>query len=195
MRQHGFTVIELLMAIVLTGIVTTGVFTFFNTQANQYFKLNTDSQNYSDLAVQSQRIAKVLRGLTDITVANDNDITVYAYFSPRDNTVSQIRYYKNAAATTLYADVTPLTANPPSGTLLTAQKKTYTIIPNFFTVTGSKLFTYLDSTGWTIATPISDLHTIKGVKINLAVPAKNPGPNGNTSMTLQVSLRNRKTNL
>lgn len=183
------------MAILVAAVVSTTLFTFFNTQLNQYFKLSADSQNFSDLAVQSQRIAKVLRGATDISVANDSDITVNAYFAPRDSTVSQIRYYKNAAGTKLYADITPYSSNPPSGTLQTNNKKTYTIIENFQTIAGFKLFVYLDSGGNVIPTPIGNLNTIKNIQINLAVPAKNPTQNGNSTMTLQVSLRNRKTNL
>lgn len=88
-----------------------------------------------------------------------------------------------------------MSANPPNGTLQTAQKKTYTIIENFQTITGVKLFNYLDSAGTTMNIPVADLHTIKGIRINLAVPTKNPTENGNTTMSLQVSLRNRKTNL
>ena len=192
--QPGFTVVELLIAISLAGILSVAAYGFFSSSISQYVKLSQDSQNLSDLAAQSQRIAKVLRGLTDITTALDNEIKVYAYFSPVDQYVSEVRYYKNAGGTILYADVTPLTANPPIGTLITANKKTYTIIDPFKTISGTNLFTYLDSGGTTLPTPIADQHTIKGVKINLSVPTIDPVANQVTT-SLQVSLRNRKTNL
>lgn len=194
-NQHGVTLIELIIAIFLASILTLTAFGFFNGTFNQYLKLNQDSSALSLLAQQSQRIAKVLRGLTDISSAGDNDLATYAYFSPVDQYVSQVRYYKNNTGTVLYADVTPMTANPPIGTLITSSKKTYTIIDNFYSVSGINLFTYLDSTGNTISTPISDQHIIKGIRINLAIPTTDAVNGTYTTTSLQVALRNRKTNL
>lgn len=194
--QSGFTISEMAIAIVLIGIISTAIFTFANNQLDQYFRLNEDTQNFSEITTSSQRIAKVLRGLTDIINANDNELEVYAYFAPRDTVVSKIKYYKNPEGSVLYADVTPMTSNPPNGTPITAEKKTFTIMPKFYSDLSSSLFTYLDSTNLVIPTPIANQHTIKGIKINIAVPSKNPGTStGNIAMSLQVSLRNRKTNL
>lgn len=190
----GFTIPELVVVIVLIGIVGTAFFTFTNTSINQYLSLQQEGYVFNDLATQSQRVAKVLRGLTDITAATQNEISVYAYFSPQDTYVSLIRYYKNLSGTILYADVTPMTQNPPNGTLKTAELKTYTIMDNFYSAPGVNLFEYLDSAGAVIPQPIADLHTIKGIRVNLAVPTKTPSIS-NDAMTLSVSLRNRKTNL
>lgn len=197
--SYGFTVVELLIAISLAAVLSTVAIGFFSSSFNNYIKLSKDSTNLSEVASQTQRIARVLRGLTDISDASSaNEITVYAYFSPVDSYVSQVRYYKNAAGTVLYADVTPMTANPPIGTLITANKKTYTIISTFYTVSGTNLFTYLDAAGNALTNPVTDQHTIKGIRINLAVPTivgkANPA-NSYTTTSLQVSLRNRKTNL
>lgn len=195
----GFTVVELLIAISLAAVLSLVAIGFFSSSFNNYIKLSKDSTNLSEVASQTQRIARVLRGLTDISDASSpNEITVYAYFSPVDTYVSQVRYYKNAAGTVLYADVTPMTANPPIGTLITANKKTFTIISTFYTVSGTNLFTYLDAAGNALTNPVTDQHTIKGIRINLAVPTivgkANPN-NSYTTTSLQVSLRNRKTNL
>ena len=195
----GFTVVELLIAISLAAVLSLVAIGFFSSSFNNYIKLSKDSTNLSEVASQTQRIARVLRGLTDISDASSpNEITVYAYFSPVDTYVSQVRYYKNAAGTVLYADVTPMTANPPIGTLITANKKTFTIISTFYTVSGTNLFTYLDAAGNALTNPVIDQHTIKGIRINLAVPTivgkANPN-NSYTTTSLQVSLRNRKTNL
>jgi hypothetical protein len=85
--------------------------------------------------------------------------------------------------------------NPPTGILLTAQKRTYTVIDDFFTQPSVDLFEYLDSAGNKFTLPITDLNTIKGIRVNLASSVKSPIANGNDAMTIQVSLRNRKTNL
>jgi prepilin-type N-terminal cleavage/methylation domain-containing protein len=195
LKERGFTLVELLVVIVMIGIVSTGVYTFINTSVSQYLALQSDGMLFGDLASQSQRIAQVLRGLTDITQATATDITAYAYFAPNDANVSQVHYYKNIAGTVLYADVTPMTANPPSGSLITTSKQTYTIISNFYSAPGVSTFVYLDSSGNPLAMPVSDLHTIKNIQINLAVPSKSPSANGNEAVSIQVNLRNRKTNL
>jgi hypothetical protein len=43
--------------------------------------------------------------------------------------------------------------------------------------------------------PISDLHTIKGIRINLTAQGNGQQNNGVQTVSTQVSLRNRKTNL
>ena len=125
--------------------------------------------------------------------ADDDEVTIYSYFFPTDTYVSLVHYYQNADSTILYADVTPMTSNPPIGTPINENKKTYTVINNLKLAPGVKLFEYLDSAGNALTLPISDLHTIKGVRVNLAV--SNEASPTNQIMTVQVSLRNRKTNL
>jgi hypothetical protein len=177
----------------LTLVLGLAFYTFFKTNLFTYLNLQKDASGFTTLAQQSQRISNVVRGLTDITAVSDNDVTIYAYFFPTDTYVSLVHYYLSADSKILYADVTPMTANPPVGTPITANKKTYTIIGNFKQPAGGKLFQYLDSSGAVMTLPISDLHTIKGVRINLAVTATIA--NGQQSLSEDVSLRNRKTNL
>lgn len=193
--QAGFTVIELSVVMAIALIVSLTAYTIFSTLLNQYFGLQKDASEFTNLATQSQRIATVVRGTTDIVSATNSDITVYAYFAPDDTYVSQVHYYLNATKTTLYADVTPMTANPPIGTPITAQKETHTIIDDYHVLSGLNLFNYIDGSGSTLTIPLSDENSVKTIQINLAVPADHPTPNGNQQITLQVNLRNRKTNL
>jgi hypothetical protein len=88
-----------------------------------------------------------------------------------------------------------MSANPPIGIPNDAAKQTYSIINNFSQVSGVKTFEYLDSAGGTLALPISDYYTVKGMKINLAVPVKTSSSTANSTMTIQVAIRNKKTNL
>lgn len=194
-QQRGYTLPELVVVIVVIGVVVAAMFTFVSTSVRRYVGLQGESAAFGQLAKQSQRIAQVLRGTTDVTTATADDVTVYAYFYPNDSYVSLVRYYKNTDKTKLLADVTPMTANPPIGTPITAKKQTYTIIDSFYTAPGVQTFTYLDAYGTTLALPISDLRTIKGVKISLAAPGDTIAKNSNNTITVQVSLRNRKTNL
>jgi prepilin-type N-terminal cleavage/methylation domain-containing protein len=194
-NQAGFTIIEMTVVMAIALIVSLTAYTIFSTLLNQYFGLQKDSSEFTNLASQSQRVANVVRGLTDIVSASNSDLTVYAYFAPDDTYVSQVHYYLNAGQTTLYADVTPMTANPPIGSLIPAQKVTHTIIDDYHVLPGLNLFSYLDGSGNTLSPPLSDENSVKSIKINLAVPADHPTPNGNQQISLQVFLRNRKTNL
>lgn len=193
--QAGFTIVELTVVMAIALIVSLTAYTIFSTLLNQYFGLQQDSAEFTTLATQSQRVATVVRGLTDIVSASNTDMTIYAYFSPDDTYVSLVHYYLNPAQTTLYADITPMTANPPIGTPIVAQKVTHTIIDDYHPLAGINLFNYLDGSGTILNLPLSDENTVKQIQINLAVPANHPTPNGNQQMSLQVTLRNRKTNL
>lgn len=185
----------MVITIALLALVTTIFYAGFNSMVFQYFRSQKTATQFSDLAFASQRVANVLRGTTDFIAVGDNDVTVYAYFYPNNQYVSQIRYYLNATNTSLMADVTPMSGNPPSGIPVTTGKKTYTIIPNYYKASGVNLFTYLDASGNTLPMPIADQHIIKGMKIVLAVPKVDASSTSGQTMTLNVSLRNRKTNL
>ncbi|MEK7626362.1 MAG: prepilin-type N-terminal cleavage/methylation domain-containing protein [Patescibacteria group bacterium] len=193
--EAGFSLIELVIAMTLIGIITTILYTVFNNNFSQFMALQTNNVKHGELSTQSQRMGSLIRGLTDITAATSSELTFYAYLSPRDDTVSLIRYYKSTDGTKLHADVTPMSANPPTGTPITSDQKTITLLDNFYTVSGVNLFTYLDSAGNTLTTPITDLRTIKGVKTTLAVANTVPVITGNETVSVQVSLRNRKSNL
>ncbi|MCX6728082.1 MAG: prepilin-type N-terminal cleavage/methylation domain-containing protein [Candidatus Saccharibacteria bacterium] len=194
-EENGFTLVELTVVIALSGIAAIIIFTVFNTSFLNYLGLQQDSSAFDNLTRSSQRIATVFRGITDITVANNNDLTFYSYFSPNDTYVSYVRYYVAGPKPSLYADVTPMDGNPPNGSLLTAKSHTYTIIENFHQDPLVKTFEYLDSSGVAIPQPIADLHTIKGIQVNLSIVITGPKYNDIRSNSLTVSLRNRKTNL
>jgi prepilin-type N-terminal cleavage/methylation domain-containing protein len=191
-HERGFSLVELVIVMTLTLIMSTMFYTFFKTNLVTYLNLQKDASGFTDVATQSARIANVMRGLTDITSAASNDIVAYAYFYPTDTYVSQVHYYLNGDSTVLYADVTPMTANPPTGALIPANKKTYTIISSFKQTTGQTLFNYLGASGNILTLPISDLQTIKAIRVNLGAATSGTA---NQAMTLDVNLRNRKTNL
>jgi prepilin-type N-terminal cleavage/methylation domain-containing protein len=192
-NQSGFSIVELLVVISLIGIIFASFGSFFTNYLILYSKYQQDSMNFGEMAQQSQRVAQVLRGLTDIVSESANNITVYAYFSPVDSYVSQVHYYLDSTGKKLMVDVTPMTANPPNGTLITGQAKTYTIISNFYQAPGGSLFTYYDAGGSVLTPPVSDEHSILQIQVNLAEPASHGSKSQNLSIT--ISLRNRKTNL
>jgi prepilin-type N-terminal cleavage/methylation domain-containing protein len=189
----GFTIPELLVVLILASLISISMFMFANSLISRYFPLQDEGLSFSEMSRSSQRIASVVRGLTDITQTTSNSMTIYSYFSPSDTYVSLVNYY--IVNNKLIADVTPMNANPPTGTPITANKKTYTIISNLYLPNNMQLFVYLDETGTALTLPISDLHTVKAIQVNLGIPLTTPAKNGSDTISLQVSLRNRKTNL
>lgn len=198
LKQHasdesGFSLVELLVVLAVTSVVVITFSSFFTNYLILYSNYQKDGSNFTELAQQSQRIAQVLRGVTDIVSANDNDLVAYSYFSPVDSKVSQVHYYLNTDKTILYVDVTAMTADPPSGTPITNSKKTYTLLSKFYQPAGGKLFNYTDASATLIATPVAEQHSIIGIQVNLAESASHT-QNGQ-NLSINVSLRNRKTNL
>jgi prepilin-type N-terminal cleavage/methylation domain-containing protein len=194
-NQSGFTITELTIVIVLISIVGIVFFTVTNNSINQYLSLQKDSVQFGDLALHSQKIAGVLRGITEISIADGNEITCYAYFAPNDTYVSLVNYYLNDTNTKLLADVTPMTANPPTGTPITDETITHTIIDKYAYSEENDIFEYYDASGNAIESPVSNLNIIKGIQVNLTVPSEGPIDNSSSTISTMVSLRNRKTNL
>jgi len=188
--QSGFSVVELLIALTLAVLISVMFITLFRTSFVQYLNIQKDASTATTLAAQEARVANVLRGINGVVSASSNDLVAYSYFYPSDAYMSQIHYY--IAGGNLMATVTPMTANPPIGSLITASMRTYTIVPNFYQASGVTLFVYLDSSNNSLGSPVSDTKTIKAIQVNLA--AKN-STGGNQTMNLQVTLRNEKMNL
>lgn len=192
--QAGFTLAELAISIFLIGIISTTLFTFFRSSFFNYLNLQTDATATSQIMTQSNRIAQVLRGVTDISDVDANEFEGHSYFYPSDAYVSVIHYYLQTSGgkTKLMADRTPMNANPPIGSPITSKKVTFTVIDSFYQPSGTSLFTYLDASGNALSLPITDLQTIKAIRVNLAAKGSN---NTNQKVDVQVGLRNRKTNL
>lgn len=191
-NKKGFTLVELVIVMTLVLVISTTFYTFFKSSLLGYVNLQKDATNLTGLAHESQRIATVVRGLTDITTAGDSELVMYAYFSPVDTYVSQIRYYLNAQETELFVDVTRMTANPPEGTPIASSKRTYTVIDQFRQTNEHNLFDYLDSVDTVLADPNANTNAIKAIQINLGTTTSGTT---NQEISIKVNLRNKKANL
>ncbi len=190
LSNKGFTLIELLVSIVLVVILFVSFGTFFINYTTLYYGLQTDSSNSVQMAQELERIASVLRGLSDIVSATPNSLTAYAYFSPDDTYVSLINYYVNSTNNEVLATVTPMTSNPPTGSPITSQAKTYTIIPNYYQPSGGSLFNYYDVSGALLTQPISEEKAILSISINLSSPASHNVKG--QQLSTEIMIRDRK---
>jgi len=193
LSSQGYTLVELLVSMTLLVIIGMVFLVFFKSALFSYLNLQTDASNFTELSSQEMRISSVIRGLTTINSASANDLSIYAYFYPNDTYESLTHYYLNQSGNTtkLMVDVTPMSANPPIGTPLTAQEKTYTLLDSFYKPSGSSLFTYFDNGGNQLTPPISNLDTVEAIRVNLGTTVSS---GGNQSLQVQMSLRNRTTN-
>ena len=193
-KDHkGYTLVELLVVISLVSILFMSFGVFFTNYLKLYFGHQEDANNFSDIANQSTRISDVLRGIVDITSVGASELVAYAYFAPTDTYTSVVRYYLSPDGKSIMVDVTPMTANPPNGTLQTALKKSYVIVSNYHAQTGVNLFTYYDISGTALSLPVANQHTITSIGVNLSTAATHNSKGQQLAIT--VSLRNRKTNL
>ena len=196
-NQKGFTVTELIMVVATAALLVAALVGFFNGNINQYFKLQADGLAYSEITQNSQRIAKVIRGLKYIEVAEPDRLVGYSYFAPSEQYTSKITYELVDNSTKMQATVIPMTADYPLGSLISGQTRTVSVVNNFYKKTGVNSFEYLDASGNTMAFPIdsSMINSIKSVRIKLNVKGYQTNSSNVISNELVVNLRNRKTNL
>jgi prepilin-type N-terminal cleavage/methylation domain-containing protein len=194
-KQSGFTVTELLIVMMISSFLLITLYLFTSSSVNSFMQLQADGLAHSKLADGSFRVIRVIRGMNYIESANTDTITAYSYFAPNDQYTSKIRYYLNGTQDKLLAEVTPMTADYPTGTLITAQTKTVTIIDKFYKVAGVPTFVYYDANYDELASPVTDLQSIKNISVQLQVKKYDSNANDYVSSKVTVSLRNRKSNL
>lgn len=194
-NQAGFTLNELLVVMLTSSVLIIVLLSFTSTTIQNFLRLQAEGLANSKLADGSFRVSRVLRGANYIEIADTDSLTAYAYFSPQDAYTSKITYYLNGAQNKLLADVTPMTADYPIGTLITANQKTVTIIDGFYKQAGTPTFKYYTSTSLEITTPVADLQSIKNISVNLYARIFQSNNQEFASSSVSVNLRNRKTNL
>ncbi|MFZ1324313.1 MAG: prepilin-type N-terminal cleavage/methylation domain-containing protein [Candidatus Saccharimonadales bacterium] len=194
-NEQGFTLNELLVVILVSSILIITLFSFTSSTVNSFMRLQAEGLANSKLAEGSFRVARVLRGANHIETANEDTITAYAYFSPQDAYTSKIRYYLNGTQDKLMAEVIPMTADYPIGSLIVAQTKNVVIIEGFYKRSGYPTFVYYNSSYSAIASPVTDLQAIKNMTVNLYAKLYQSNNQVFTSSSVSVNLRNRKTNL
>ncbi|MBW4060990.1 prepilin-type N-terminal cleavage/methylation domain-containing protein [Candidatus Saccharibacteria bacterium] len=189
--ESGYSLLELLIVIVITGLIALPLSTFLIKGLSSYNFIQAQSDTALELQTLSDRVTKVVRGATSLDTASPDTLIVYAYFSPQDTVIDKVRYFVNG--TNLNIGVTPPTGTAPSYTYLPANEKFYTTRIDLAMGTAS-LFTYYDDadnllTGSFLPSQVKEV----GLYVAANPNAKQvPVP---ISISTKVTLRNLKTNL
>jgi prepilin-type N-terminal cleavage/methylation domain-containing protein len=188
--EAGFSLLELLVVIVITGLIALPLSTFFINGLKSYNFVQAQSDTSLELETLADRVTRVVRGAISIDTAAPNSLIVYGYFSPQDTVIKKIRYF--VVGTNLNIGVTPPGGTAPNYTYTGAEKITTSRID---LVMGSNtLFTYYDDvgnklTGAFLPAQVKEIGLYIGANPN----AKQvPVP---ISISTKVTLRNLKTNL
>lgn len=190
-QEAGFSMIELLIVAVVLGIMSGVIFVFFNTSIVSFFRIQESAILTSNQTSAIYRMGQVIRSATRITEATDSAITMYAYFSPQDSTLSQVRYNYNSATKSLEVERIRATGTAPNYTYPVANKETRQILTNVQLQT--PIFSYRDALGSTGPFDATTYQDIKSVTLDIKTNGTRK-VNG-SEMKLQLSIRTRKTNL
>ncbi len=189
-NPRGFTLIELLVAITLFSMVSLGMMTFMVNIGNGYRFLDVQSTAAVDSSNSLGRIAKVLRGSTEVVEALPASVTVFAYFSPNDAVVDKVKYYLEG--TNLKVSVIPPTGVAPTYTYNPADEKITSLRTNITNITS--IFKYYDDIGTELTGTFNESQ-VKQIGIAISVNPNTKVLRKSLSNQTTVTLRNKKTNL
>lgn len=193
LMQSGFTIVELLMVIAIIGILIVVTMQVFSASYQGYFNTLENTLRTSEVSSAVQRTSRIIRGIHVITKAGDYELEGFAYLTPRDATLSKLRYYLNTTTKAFNVDVIPASGSAPSYNYNPADKKTYTILSN--AVDTKPIFKYrgLD---FSVQQFAPDAYKdIKAISINLSKARIKSQTNTPIEISTTVSIRPRKSNL
>lgn len=194
--NQGFTIVELLVVTILIAVTIVLTSFLISDSFTKFMRLQVEGIEFGRVSMNTQRVAQVIRGATELVSADGTDLRLNSYFSPNDNVQSQIHYYtvKNPDNKfyTLKAEVTPYDVNPPIGTLQTNNTREYTITERYL-ANPIPLFRYFSATDTEYTTvPLTNPSTVKAIQVTIIDPSMS---NQTSTSTIKVTMRNKKTNL
>ena len=189
--QRGFTLLEFLVVLSITGMIAGPLALFFINGVKSYNLIDMQTNTSTEVVTLSGKITSVIRNATSVSAAADNSLTIIAYAKPTDTVVSQYRYF--LSGNRLNVGVTPASGAAPNYTYPAANEVIKTLRSDL-AMAGTPLFTYYDETD-TQLTGTIDATSVTQVGLYLAVNPNTIQFKKPIIITNQVSIRNLKTNL
>ena len=190
-RNEGYTLLELIFVIGITGMMTLALVSSVVTTSRGYQYLDHQSRAAVDLSNTLNRVSKVIRGTTDVIDAQANTLTIYGYFSPNDAVVKKIRYFKSGNK--LMVGVIPPTGAGPNYTDNQSDEEV-SVLQDNLSMGSSSIFTYYDASGTQLTGTFATTQ-IKQIGLNMAINPKPTILEKPISNQTIVTLRNKKVNL
>lgn len=192
-KQTGFSIIELLVVITITSAILITIIPFFTRSFRSYLTLQANALHKADLLEAHDRVGRILRGSTEITDAQGDEITTFVFFTPQDNLESKVRVYTDAEGR-LLADLIRPNGTPPNVTYPEEDTEQVTLATNIANATS--IISYYDENGDEVENPNIDLAAVRQLEFKLVAPRPYP-PNGSESTETinRITLRNYKRNL
>lgn len=189
-REEGVTLVELIVVIVMLAIISPLVMWFFWATINNFIRVQSANLLVSNETRALSRMEQVIRSGTQIDNASATSLTIYAYFSPADSTLSKVTYTYNASQKLVTVERIPATGTAPNYTYNVANKVTSTILSGV--TLKNNLFSYEDASGGTGPFDSSTFQNIKIVTIDIYGVLK--GNTAPTEVKSSVLIRNRRGN-
>ena len=190
-KQSGYTLLELIFVIGITGMLTLSVMGFVINSSRGYQYLDQQSRAAVDLSNTLNRVSKVIRGTTDVVDAQPNTLTIYGYFSPNDAVVKKIRYFKSGNK--LMVGVIPPTGAGPNYAYNPSDEEV-SVLQDYLSMGSASVFNYYDATGSQLTGAFA-ITQIKQIGLNMAINPKPTVLEKPISSQTVVTLRNKKVNL
>jgi type II secretory pathway pseudopilin PulG len=191
-NSKGFTIAEMVIVVSLVALVSIIFANFFSDNFKSYLQLQQTTVTINTLNSSSQRIARVVRGMTTITDASEDTLSGFAYFTPRDDTLSKVRYFFDSQSNSIKVGVTPASGSAPNYNYNPVDEVITTVAEGV--VSTKPIFLYKDSSGTNTEFTTETYKDIKAINIDLVSTAI-PGKSVPLEISTTVTLRNRKTNL
>lgn len=190
-NQAGFTILELTIVMVITGLIALPLSSFAINGLRSYSYLEAQSNTSVELNILSGRLGKVIRGATTIDTATANSLTFYGYFSPQDTVIKKIRYF--ISANSIEVGVISPTGSAPNYTYDPASE-VVKVMRNDMAMGANNLFTYYDDVGNLLSGAFT-VGQIKQIGIYVAANPNTKQVPVPISLSTKITLRNQKVNL
>jgi len=196
--SNGFTIIEIIVAIAITGILVTILADFMQQSLQMQTFITEQSQAISEAQIGSELFAKELREATSadtgayiIEEATENSIIFYSDIDT-DVTIEKVHYYLDGNS------FKKGTIEPTGIPLVYAGPETISIISNSIVNDGTPIFTYYNENYPIDAISLpypTDVTSITLAKINLEINVNPEKVPDTYTVETYVQLRNLKNNL
>ena len=204
-RESGFTLVELLVAMVVASVIVAAVVTTLLTLTDSFDTQQINMVNQDDARTAIDQICRYIRAATssaDNTTTQSNSIAtaqpsnIEFYVDVHgDGVAEKVRYYLNGTNLCMQTAQPNLVTSPTPHYVYPAYQTNFTVVQAGVANGSAPLFTYYENNSGTlhqfVPASTADLQNVVAVTVSLSV---NEGPavtKGNVNLSTLVQIRQR----